>query len=98
MKYGEGTNKGMLKVRRKCSTATVKVRLHSTELVQSRKACFNRSYNVPYVMFGNFFLAPTVQFLQRDILGSHLLSGKRYIFRESRSGIYIHRTHACTML
>ena len=41
MKYGKGTNKGMLKVHRKCSTATVKVRLHSTELVRLRKACFN---------------------------------------------------------
>ena len=26
MKYGKGTNKGTLKVRRKCGTATVKVR------------------------------------------------------------------------
>ena len=47
MKYGIGTNKGTLKVRRKCGTATVKVRLHSNELVQSRKACFNLTYNVP---------------------------------------------------
>ena len=30
MKYGKGTNKSTLKVRRKCGTATVKVRLHST--------------------------------------------------------------------
>ena len=47
MKYGKGTNKGMLKVRRRCGTATVKVRLHSTELVRSRKACFKHTYNVP---------------------------------------------------
>ena len=46
MKYG-GTNKGTLKVRRKCGTATVIVRLRSTEQVQSRKAFFNRTYNVP---------------------------------------------------
>ena len=32
MKYGKGTNKGALKVCRKCGTATVKVWLHSTEL------------------------------------------------------------------
>ena len=31
MKYGIYTNKGSLKVRRKCDTATVKVWLHSTE-------------------------------------------------------------------
>ena len=60
MKYGKGTNKGTLKVRRKCSTATVKVQLRSTELVQSHKACFNRTYNVHKVMHGNYFLAPTV--------------------------------------
>ena len=47
MKYGKGTNKGTLKVCRKCGTAAVKVRLHSTELVQSCKAYFNRTYNVP---------------------------------------------------
>ena len=29
MKYGKGMNKGAFKVRRQCSTATVKVRLHS---------------------------------------------------------------------
>ena len=38
----------------------VKVRLRSTELVRSRKACFNLTYNVPYVRYGNLFLAPTV--------------------------------------
>ena len=43
MKYGKGTSNGTLKVRRKCSTA----RLHNTELVRLRKACFNRTYNVP---------------------------------------------------
>ena len=57
MKYGKGTNKGTLKVRRKCGTATVKVRLHSTELVWSRKACCNRTYNVPILRYGNFFSA-----------------------------------------
>ena len=47
MKYGKDTNKGTLKLRRKCGTATVKLRLRSTELVRSRKAYFNRTYNVP---------------------------------------------------
>ena len=60
MKYSKGTNKGTLKVCRKCGAATVKVRLHSTELVRSRKECFNRTYNEPLVMYGNFFLAPTL--------------------------------------
>ena len=40
MKYGKGSNKGTLKVHRKCGTATVKLRLHSTKLVRSRKTCF----------------------------------------------------------
>ena len=47
MKYCKGTNKGTLKVRRKCVTATAKVQLHSTELVQSCKTFFNCTYNVP---------------------------------------------------
>ena len=46
MKYGKSMNKGTLKVRRKCGAATVKVRLHSMELVRLREACFNRTYNV----------------------------------------------------
>ena len=33
MKYGKGTNKGALKVRRKCGTASLKVQWFSTELV-----------------------------------------------------------------
>ena len=33
MMYGKGTNKGTLKVHRKCGSAKVKVWLHSTELV-----------------------------------------------------------------
>ena len=47
MKYGKSTNKGIFKVCRKCGTATVKVMLRSMELVQSHKACFNHTYNVP---------------------------------------------------
>ena len=47
MKYGKGTNKGMFEVHRKFSTAKVKVRLHSAELVGSHKACFNHTYYVP---------------------------------------------------
>ena len=34
---------GMLKVCRKCGADSVKVRLHSTKLVRSRKVCFNRT-------------------------------------------------------
>ena len=34
----------------------VKVRLHSMELVRSRKACFNRTYNVPSNVQNFFFL------------------------------------------
>ena len=74
MKYGKGTNEGTLKVCRKCSTATVKVWLHSAELVRSRKACFNLTYNSPQVMFGNFFLAPAVASKQRKPLGAPLYS------------------------
>ena len=47
MKYGKVKNKGVMKVRRKCGTAKVKVQLRSTELVWLRKACFNRTYDVP---------------------------------------------------
>ena len=58
IKYGKGTNNGTLKVRRKYSTATVKVRLCSTELVQLCKV--NRTYNVPKVIYGNFVWVLTV--------------------------------------
>ena len=47
MKYGKGTNKSTLKMRKKCGTAPVKVWLRSKELVRSRKACFNCTNNVP---------------------------------------------------
>ena len=47
MKYGEGMNKGTLKVRRKCGNAMVKLRLRSMELERLHKVCFNRTYNVP---------------------------------------------------
>ena len=41
--YGGGTIEGTLKVCRKCGTATIKVRLRSTELVRSGKSYFNRT-------------------------------------------------------
>ena len=82
MKYGKGTNKGTLKVRRKCGTATVKVRLHSTELVRSRKTFFNRTYNV----------APTVHSLTKILSNtpfslSHLTKhNKISVFPRKNSG------------
>ena len=51
MKYGKCTNKDTLKVRRKCGTATVKVRLNSTELVRLHKVCFNRTLNNVWKLF-----------------------------------------------
>ena len=84
MKYGKGTNKGTLKVCRKCGTATVKVRLHSTELVRSCKTFFNRTYNVPSNVRKPFFGAYCILYFLVKCLPLELAPGE--------SSTYSHRT------
>ena len=72
--------------------ATVKVRLHSTELVQSHKACFNRTYNVhvPYICkVWKFLLAPTSSVTDLDVLPSPT-SNMIYLFITHPSPLLSH--------